>query len=267
MLKNPTAHFKHLLTILLVGSCLAYSFTQIVSAQTSESISSGVATMVEISEKSVAAGDIITFTENGYKKSTITYDTHIYGVVTENPQIVLEDPTSSTARPVISVGKVYVKVTTTGGEIKPGDLITSSKIPGVGQKAKESGYVLGTALESYSEKDQQKVGMILVGLNIGFNSRATTISSNLLQNLKLALAAPEVSPVNALRYILAALIVLIGFIFGVGFFGRVSATGVEAIGRNPLASRLIMLSMIFHLSLALIIILVGIAIAYLILVL
>lgn len=220
--------------------------------------------MIQIQEQNVSEGDIITFTSDGYKKSTIAYDSHVYGVVTDNPQVVLESTDASNAHAVISFGKVYVKVSNENGNIQAGDLITTSKTPGVGQKANDSGYVLGTALESFSGDTP---GIILVVLNIGFNSRATTVSSNLIQNLKLALSAPEVSPVNALRYILAAAIVIIGFVFGIGFFGRVSASGVEAIGRNPLASKLIMLSMLFHLSLSLVIILVGIAIAYLILVL
>lgn len=263
-------HFNHgfLFTVLLILSAASHTLlAPSVAAQTvtpSDPISSGVANMIQIDEENVEEGDIITFTAEGYKKSSIAYDSHVYGVVTDNPQVVLETTDAQNAHAVISFGKVYAKVSNTNGNIQPGDLITTSKIPGVGQKADASGYVLGTALESYSS-DQP--GIILVILNIGFNSRATTVSSNLIQNLKLALSAPEVSPVNALRYILAAAIVIIGFIFGIGFFGRVSASGVEAIGRNPLASKLIMLSMLFHLSLSLVIILVGIAIAYLILVL
>lgn len=233
-------------------------------AQAGEPISSGVATMIEIKDKNVGEGDIITFSSDGYTKSTNAYDSHVYGIVTENPQVVLESTTSTATHAVISYGKVYVKVSNANGNIQKGDLITTSKLPGIGQKATESGYVLGTAAESYS---QSSPGTILVVLNIGFNTRGTTVSNNLVQTLKLALSAPEVSPVNALRYVLAAGIVLVGFIFGIGFFGKVSASGVEAIGRNPLASRLIMLSMVFHLTLSLVIILVGVAIAYLILVL
>jgi hypothetical protein len=245
---------------------LLLSQTSPLFAQSPQPVSSGIATMVDIKEN-VTQGDIISFTANGYKKSVMAYDPQVFGVITETPQVVLENSLSKNSHPVISMGKVYVKVRTTNGPIKAGDLITTSKVAGVGQKANESGYVLGTAVENYTASDPNETGTIIVILSLGFNTRATTVSSNLIQNLKLALAAPEVSPVNALRYVLAALIVLIGFIFGVGFFGRVSASGVEAIGRNPLASRLILFSMIFHLTLSLVIILVGIAIAYLILVL
>lgn len=255
-------------TFFFLFLALSFTFPTINTAQTtSESISSGVATMLEINDKEVKEGDIITFTTQGYRKSTIPYDSHVFGVVTDNPQVVLESTTARNAHAVIAVGKVYVNVSTANGAIHPGDLITTSEVSGVGQKSDQSGYVIGTAIEEYTATDPHKVGQILVVLNISFNTRATTVSTNLIQTLKLALSAPEVSPVNALRYVLAAVIVVIGFVFGIGFFGRVSASGVEAIGRNPLAGRMIMFSMIFHLSLALVIILVGIAIAYLILIL
>ena len=63
------------------------------------------------------------------------------------------------------------------------------------------------------------------------------------------------------------LIVLITFALGIWYFGRVARSGVEAIGRNPLATRAIQLGVILNLLLTLVILLVGIALAYLILVL
>jgi F0F1-type ATP synthase membrane subunit c/vacuolar-type H+-ATPase subunit K len=236
-------------------------------AQNSQKLSSGVATMIEIGDRNVSDGDIITFTNAGYKKSTTAYDSHVFGVVTDNPQIVLENPSSKNSHAVISIGKSYVKVTTDNGPINPGDQITTSRLTGIGQKATRDGYVLGTAMESYSAKNPKQIGKIYVVLNIGFNSRATSASTNLIQNLKLAISSPEISPVNSLRYFLSAGIVIIAFIFGVAFFGRISASSLEAIGRNPLATRQIMITMIFNLTLAITIILIGIAIAYLILIL
>lgn len=244
------------------------AFTGVMSspvlAQTG-TISSGIATMVEIKER-VSPGDIITFTLQGYKKSTTEYDPNVFGIVVDTPEVALEQTNSANTHPVISQGKAYVKVSSSNGIINPGDLITTSKLPGVGQKATKTGYMIGTALESHTNTNPQQIGTILVTLDIGLITQETSKTNSLMDSLKLALEAPAVSPVNALRYFLAAAIVIIGFVFAIAFFGRVSARGVEAIGRNPLASRLIMLSMIFHLGLALVIILVGIVIAYLILV-
>jgi F0F1-type ATP synthase membrane subunit c/vacuolar-type H+-ATPase subunit K len=63
------------------------------------------------------------------------------------------------------------------------------------------------------------------------------------------------------------LIVLLSFVLGLVYFGRASRAGIEAIGRNPLAKRAIQMSIVMYVALSIVIILVGLAIAYLILIL
>ena len=43
-------------------------------------------------------------------------------------------------------GRVPVKVSTKNGDIRPGDYITTSDIPGVGMRATRAGHVIGKAL-------------------------------------------------------------------------------------------------------------------------
>ena len=64
-------------------------------------------------------------------------------------------------------GQVEVKVNLENGEIKPGDWITSSSIPGQGMKATKSENVIGKALEGiYNDKGQvKKTILVLVSLN------------------------------------------------------------------------------------------------------
>jgi len=62
-------------------------------------------------------------------------------------------------------------------------------------------------------------------------------------------------------------IVLISFTIGFVYFGRVTTRGVEALGRNPLASRTIQLNLALNLAFMIVIILVGLGIGYLILIL
>ena len=57
------------------------------------------------------------------------------------------------------------------------------------------------------------------------------------------------------------------FVMGFVYFGRVARSGIEAIGRNPLASRIIQFNVILHILISIVIVLVGLAIAYLILIL
>ncbi len=230
-----------------------------------EQISSGVAILTEIADTSAKDGDIISYTKSGYVPTTIPYDPMIYGVLTDKPAVTLEDQADENSHYVLANGKAYVNVTTVNGPIKEGDLITSSKTKGAGQKATINGYVLGTAIEAYSDTDQKKIGKILVSLHPGFSSETVALRSNLLENFNVALATPFLSPVNAFRYTIAGLAGLLSLALGIWFFGRVASRGVEAIGRNPLAGRQIMVSIVFNVGLTFAIMALGIAVAYFIL--
>jgi F0F1-type ATP synthase membrane subunit c/vacuolar-type H+-ATPase subunit K len=78
---------------------------------------------------------------------------------------------------------------------------------------------------------------------------------------------PLLEPIESLRYLLAIAMVLIAFTLGMIYFGRSSRAGIEAIGRNPLAKKVIQLTVFMNIILTVVIVLVGLGIAYLILVL
>ena len=108
---------------------------------------------------------------------------------------------------------------------------------------------------------------MLVSLNIHPAVDLSETGGNLIDVLRRALEAPILSPLVSLRYILAALVMIIAFTLGFVYFGRVARAGVEAIGRNPLAGRMIELTVIFHILLTIVIVGAGVGIAYLILIL
>src|ERR1700704_5995261 len=110
----------------------------------------GIANYLPITDKNVKDGDIVSFSPKGYFLSKSEYDALIVGVVTDNPAISLEISGSEKGYPVVSSGNAYVNVVTLAGDIKKGDPITTSGTPGVGMKATRTGYILGAALESYS---------------------------------------------------------------------------------------------------------------------
>ncbi len=236
-----------------------------VFAQT-DNTATGLALPILINEKSVQDGDIITATSNGYKLSSDAYNPSIYGVVTTNPAISLREKNSK-ATPVISFGKALVRVSTVNGPIKKNNSITSSKILGVGQKADTNGFILGIALEDYSNSNKSAVSEILVSIDPHYNTSFTGVGTNLVENLKAAAGAPILSPLTSLRYLLAAIVAITSFVIGFIFFGRIARTGVEALGRNPLAARIIQLGIIINVALTAGIILIGVGIAYLILIL
>lgn len=240
------------------------------SSSAIDNISSGVAISIPITDKNPEDGSIVAATDQGYSLTTTPYQMSIYGVIVNNPAISFENDSTS-SKPVISNGKVYVRVSSTNGNIKEKDYITSSTVKGVGQKSDKNGFILGTALESYSSSDPKKVGKILVSVSPRFystlQSGVDSTRTNLIETLQNASFAAAMSPVASLRYILAALIAIASFVLGFVYFGKVARSGVEALGRNPLAGRMIQLGIVFNLVLTAGIMVIGLAIAYLILVL
>lgn len=247
--------------IVILGFCAGSK------AAWANNISAGVAISLSIADKNAKDGSIISSTPKGYVLSTIAYDPAVYGVVSQNPSIFVEDIKSLNTKPVITSGKVSVRVSTINGPIKTNDFITTSTIPGVGQKANLNGFILGTSLEDYTNADPKKIGIILVSVNPRYNARFIALRTNLIQLLKGATVAYVLSPLASLRYLIAAVISAAAFILGFIYFGKVARSSVEALGRNPLAGRMIQLNTILNLMLTVLIIFVGLGIAYLILVL
>ena len=210
-------------------------------------------------------GDIISYGGGSYSPSSKPYDSSMFGVIVDNPSISFEDLNLSQSKLVTSVGEVLVNVSNLNGDIKEGDYITSSSIPGVGMKAQESGQVLGVALEDFIPGENEKVGQIYVLLDIKTGFSSNTISDNLFGILKKSLTSPFMTPIDALRYLLAIAVVFSSFVIGFTSFGRITGNSVEALGRNPLAGASIRRVIFFNFLLTFIIMAIGILFAYLIL--
>lgn len=101
------------------------------------------------------------------KVSSRPYDTRVAGVISGaggvRPGITLEQEEVLEGDELVSLwGRVYVKATTENGKVKPGDLLTSSNIPGHVMKArkkrKSRGAVIGKALSSLEDGE----GLVLL---------------------------------------------------------------------------------------------------------
>ncbi len=255
-----------LLKILIIGLLISSSFffTKSGNAQTNEENFSGTAVTLPITGSNISEGSIITTTSSGYTLANKEYDSGLYGVTTNNPAITMEDVPKANLRYVVYSGKTRVRVNTSKGAIRRNDLITSSTTPGVGVRSGENGFVLGIALEDYSGNNE---GRILVDVKPYFSNTTTTqVSKNIFSILRNAKNSAYLSPLEALRYVIAAIIVLLAFVLGFTYFGKVAQKGIEAVGRNPLARRFIELSVVLNVLLTALIIIAGIALAYLILV-
>jgi len=110
-------------------------------------------------DDSIEPGDVVSVDGMilaGVKKSEKPYDEKVLGVISTEPGMILGGALGEGRAVLVALsGRVPVKVSNENGEIKPGDLLTSSNIPGVAMKATEPGRVIGMALES-SEKCERE---------------------------------------------------------------------------------------------------------------
>lgn len=211
------------------------------------------------------AGDIVSFIDNKFVLSSKMNDPAMVGVIVDNPATSFEDTNMTQYKFVTSGGDVLVNVSGKNGVIKEGDFLTSSSTPGVGVKALESGQVLGVALEEYAPNNPEDVGQIYAHLGIATSFIDKTASKNLLDILKNSLTSPFMTPIEALRYLLAIAVVFASFVIGFSSFGKITGSSVEALGRNPLAGGAIRKVIFFNFLLTFVIMGIGIVIAYLVL--
>lgn len=230
-----------------------------------QNISIGIANHIPIQGDNVKNGDIIASSEAGYVLSTTPYDPLVIGVISLNPAVSLDlEGAGDNSYPVVSSGNVEVNVSSINGNIAVGDLITSSSIPGVGMKANQTGYILGRALDAFTSENPEEVGSINIALNMHYSYSSTSTPSTLSDIFNLSLLATYESPSAVFKYVVAGIVILLAFVLGVFSFGRVANTGVEALGRNPLAGKMIQFGIVLNVLITLVIIVAGFGMAYLI---
>jgi F0F1-type ATP synthase membrane subunit c/vacuolar-type H+-ATPase subunit K len=230
----------------------------------------GVSMLVPLDNGVGKDGDVVTYKDGKYSLSSTAYDGGLFGVISSKAVLSIVDTELSmdpTAKLVVSAGDVPVSVSTMGGDIKKGDYVTSSSVAGVAQKATKGGYVLGWAMEDYTASSTSEIGTIYVSVNIRSTYEDANVRVNLVEALRSGSLAPFTTPIASLRYILAALIIGASFVIGFSSFGKMSGSSIEALGRNPLAKKAVRSVVIFNFFMTFIIMLVGLILAYLILVL
>ncbi len=248
---------------LVVLFCLILSLSSVAAQE----VSPGIAVSIDVGEMEVQNGDIVCSDGSGFILCNQPYSTGMYGVVTEQPAGSLQIENQANSALILSNGVAEVRVSAVNGNIAAGDLVTTSPSLGVGQLANRSGYVLGTALDAFEPEDPKEVGSVLVAIQIHPAAGLSGARTNLIQVIRQGLQAPLFDPLDSLRYVLAAMIVLISFIMGFFYFGRAAGSGIEAIGRNPMASRKIQFAVLLHVLITIVIVLSGLFLAYLVLLL
>lgn len=121
------------------------------------------------SDTTLEPGDVVSYDSDlktGMKKSETPYDQNVLGIVSTRPGLIIGsvDKEGINAMPVALSGRVPVKVSAHNGQIKAGDYLTSSSIPGVAMKATKGGAIIGSAMSSF---DGQGLGEVLVFVKNG----------------------------------------------------------------------------------------------------
>lgn len=207
----------------------------------------GVANRYTISSPDIKGGEIISYKDSQYVLSQEAYDKRLFGVVSLEPAIELGFEGQENSFPVITTGATLVTVNGQSGPIAVGDRITSSGAQGIGMKATKTGFILGTAQEAFNPASPEDTGKIRVSLEIklafGEDTPASEkIASRLSDVLKLSSLASIEDPVQTMRYVLAAIVLVGTMVISFFTFMRLGYKGIEAAGRNPLASRVILTS-------------------------
>jgi hypothetical protein len=228
-------------------------------------ITLGISRSVLVTDKNVQEGSVISTSDHGPILAVSPYDSQVMGVISNNAAVVLNEDQNPSNSAIVSDGLAQVLVSSKAGNIKSGDLVTTSTIPGVAIKAVQSGYVLGTALEDYNNSDPQKTGKIKVDLNLHYFNSKPVFPGSLTDIFKLALLSTKEGPSAIFKYILAGMVAIASLVLGFLSFARTAAKGVEALGRNPAASRIIHLGIILNIGITVIIVAAGFSIGFLIL--
>ncbi|HYD35101.1 MAG TPA: hypothetical protein VD999_03480 [Vitreimonas sp.] len=250
----------------LPGICFAW-FVFLLAATSAHALTlSGVATSISIAGENVEDGSVICESDQGFILCSQEYSPQTYGVVVLDPDVGFLSTGSATLKPAITQGIARVRVSSMNGPINKGEYVAASATHGVGQKATRSGYALGIAQADWHESDPNKIGLIPVSVQPKPAIMTARAGANLIQLIKEGIDATYLSPVLALRYTLATLLTVSSVILGFWFFARVAHTGVQAIGRNPLAGRTIQIGILLNVLITLGVMAVGLGLAYLLLV-
>ncbi|MCH7541586.1 hypothetical protein IH981_02280 [Patescibacteria group bacterium] len=123
-MKNKTAQ------IFIASSLTATLLFNLSTVVFGQELRSGqIASNTEVDDPAAKAGDILTRSGDQLVRAAAAYDPNLFGVVVENPSVVL-NKTSESTLPIVSYGEVLVRVSSENGQIQQGEFITSSKKPG-----------------------------------------------------------------------------------------------------------------------------------------
>ena len=142
------------------GGYVIYEYTTVATG-------ADIAENYPVEDPSISPGEIVSFdkmTPFTVKRAVEGDESPLAGIISTNPGVTLDDSKEGVGkRPVALSGRVPTKVNMEGGEIKVGDRITLSSVPGVGKKATQFDDSVGIAISPFNGEG---VGTITVFMNL-----------------------------------------------------------------------------------------------------
>ncbi len=215
--------------------------------------SASIATYHKIEHSNVIDGYIVATIKDKFVITNEAYQPNMIGIVNKQAAIEIRLSNDPDSYPVSTNGQTYVLVSLANGDINKGDYITSSPVEGVGMKATVPGPIIGVALEDASNPDENTISKIKINIQKDYNVEPYFATGSTM--------TPFSGGFEFVRYLLGAIVLIISLLFSFLYFGRLSMKGVEALGRNPLASRRIQAGIILNVIMAISICLIGLVTA------
>ena len=119
----------------------------------------------ELNTQAFLPGMIVSFvpgSDNEYKLSDHPNDSHLVGVISQNPSVILNS--AKVGPPVAMTGRVKIKLKPSENLIKSGDYLTSSDMPGYAQQSKKAGTVIGYAVTNQKNGEDEVEVLLLPGV-------------------------------------------------------------------------------------------------------
>jgi hypothetical protein len=201
-------------------------------------------------------------------------------VVAANDAPVTLSTTSNQQQVFVAVsGRYQVLVTNQNGTISVGDNVTVSALAGLGMKAGTTqSFVIGKAVQGFDGKknvvDSAKlksnnqtvaIGRIQVDIAIARNPLALNQDVHVTGWLQHVGDTISSKPVNPVRLYGALVVLIIAIVTAGSMMYSGVHTSMVAIGRNPLAKKSILRSLIIVVFVALVVVIVGLGAVYLLL--
>jgi hypothetical protein len=266
--------------LLFVGATLPVSAAS--TPMTTDSIAQSYSTDAAIRQGMIVGQD----SHDSTKVVPLTTHTiaDMLGVVisASDAPLTLTGTANTTQVYVATNGRYNVLVSDQNGPIRSGDYISISGLNGIGMKAQENEQmVLGRAVSNFSgdagsatgsatvttgsTKTTVHIGLITVAINVTNNPNLGKGTGDLPGFLKVASSSIANKPVTAPRvYLSLGVLVLTAFISGSLLYSGVR-NGIVSIGRNPLARRSIVRSLLQVVLVSVIVFIIGLFAVYLLL--